>query len=65
MSTARFATLIGLAIGAVLAFRGFDAALWAGVFALIGYLVGLVVEGRVDVTEYLGPRDDTRSRSRT
>lgn len=56
MTIARFGALVGLAIGAVWVFGGFTGALLAGALAAAGFLVGLLVEGRVDVTEYLGHR---------
>jgi uncharacterized membrane protein len=56
MTTARFGTFVGLAIGAIWVFAGFTDALLAGVLAAVGFLIGLMVEGRVDVTEYLGHR---------
>lgn len=56
MTIARFGTLVGLAIGAIWVFGGFTGALLAGALAAVGFLIGLMVEGRVDVTEYLGHR---------
>lgn len=58
MTTTRFGTFVGLAIGAIWAFAGFGDALLAAALAAVGFLVALIVEGRVDVTEYLGHRHD-------
>lgn len=58
MTTARFGTLVGLAIGAVWVFAGFTSALLVAALAALGFVVGLMIEGRVDVTEYLGHRHD-------
>lgn len=58
MTITRFGTLLGLAIGVVWVFAGFTGALLAGVAAGVGFVVALMVEGRVDVTEYLGHRHD-------
>ena len=49
MSTTRFLTLIGLALGAIWGLTSFGFALIAGVLALVGFTVGLVVEGRINV----------------
>lgn len=58
MTITRFGTLVGLAIGAVWVFAGFTGALLTAALGLLGFLVALMVEGRVDVTEYLGHRHD-------
>lgn len=54
----RFGTLVGLAIGVVWVFAGFTGALLTAALAAAGFFVGLLLEGRVDVTEYLGHRHD-------
>lgn len=64
MSTTRFATLIGLALGAVLALS--QSWLWtlaAVFFTLVGFIVGLVLDGRVD-TDALGITGNRRDRTR-
>ncbi len=58
VTTSRFGTLLGLAIGTVWVFAGFAGAALTAVLAAVGFLVALMVEGRVDVTEYLGRRHD-------
>jgi hypothetical protein len=58
MTTARFATFVGLAIGAIWVFGGFTGALLAGALAAVAFVIGLLVEGRLDVTEYLGHRHE-------
>lgn len=58
MTTARFGTLVGLAIGAVWVFAGFTSALLVAALAAVGFVAALMIEGRVDVTEYLGHRHD-------
>lgn len=58
VSTTRFGTVLGLVIGGVWSFTGFDGALITAALAAVGCLVALVVEGRVDVTDYLGHRHD-------
>jgi ABC-type transporter Mla maintaining outer membrane lipid asymmetry permease subunit MlaE len=49
MSTTRYATLLGLALGAVLAFTDLLGLLYAGAAAAIGYVVALILEGRINV----------------
>ncbi len=56
MTTAQFATFVGLALGAVWAFGGFEGAALTAVLGLVGFLVGQVVSGRIDVSEYIGSR---------
>lgn len=58
MHATRFGTLVGLAIGAIWVFGGFAGAMLTAALAAIGFLVALMVEGRVDVTQYLGHRHD-------
>lgn len=56
MSTSRFATVLGLALGAVWALAGFSGAFLAGFLALVGFLVAQVLDGRIDLSDYLGER---------
>ena len=56
MTIARFGTFVGLAIGAIWVFGGFTGALLTVALAAVGFFIGLLAEGRVDVTEYLGHR---------
>ena len=58
MSMTRFGILVGLGIGAVWTFGGFSGALLTAASGAVGFLVALIVEGRMDVTEYLGHRHD-------
>lgn len=59
MSTVtRFGTAVGLVIGAVWALAGFTGAVLTAVLGAVGYVVALMLQGRVDVTEYLGHRHD-------
>ncbi|MCC9144426.1 MULTISPECIES: hypothetical protein [unclassified Arthrobacter] len=54
MSATRWCLVIGLALGIVLAFGGWLAFLITVLFGLIGLLVGLVADGKVDVQGMLG-----------
>lgn len=58
MTTTRFGALVGLALGAIWVFAGFGAAMLAAGLTAIGFLVGLVLEGRIDLAEYLGHRHE-------
>lgn len=56
MTTTRFGTVVGLVIGVVWTFAGLPGALLTAALGAVGFLAALMVEGRVDVTEYLGHR---------
>lgn len=64
MTKTRFGALLGLALGAVWAFAGFDAAVLAGVLCALGALIGMVLEGRIDLAEYLGHQHEGSRRGR-
>ncbi|MDP8958250.1 MAG: hypothetical protein M3N51_03410 [Actinomycetota bacterium] len=56
MTIVRFAILVGLIIGAVWALAGFEGALLTAGLGLVGLLIALVIEGRVDF-DFLGQRE--------
>jgi hypothetical protein len=56
MTITRFGTIVGLVVGAVWAVAGFTGALLTAGLGAVGFVLALVVEGRVDITEYLGHR---------
>lgn len=58
MNKTRFGAFLGLALGAVWAFGGFDAAALSGVLCALGAVIGMVLEGRIDLAEYLGHQHD-------
>ncbi|MEO7751904.1 MAG: hypothetical protein ABIS35_00675 [Terracoccus sp.] len=60
MTTSRFALVIGLVLGVVATFGGFGYLIIVAVFAAIGWGVGLVLEGKVDVRSLLGSATDRR-----
>lgn len=65
MTASRFATLVGLALGAVWAFEGFGDFIIAGIVTAVGFIVGLVLEGRIDIDTgglTVGARRDSSSR---
>ncbi|MDO4686443.1 MAG: hypothetical protein Q4A92_07815 [Corynebacterium sp.] len=49
MKTSQFALLIGLLLGAVLAFGTFGQFLLVLLFSVIGFVVGLIAEGRIEI----------------
>lgn len=64
MTASRFATLVGLALGAVYAFTSFGGFVFAAIATAVGFVVGLVLEGRIDVDAAglsLGARRDSSS----
>lgn len=58
MSTSRFALVIGLVLGTVAAFGGFGHLVIAAVFLVLGWGVGLTLEGKLDVRSLLGQSVD-------
>ncbi len=52
MTTPVFGALIGLALGAIWAVAGFGYAVLAGLLTGVGYLVGLVLRGDIDITDF-------------
>jgi hypothetical protein len=58
MTASRFGALLGLAFGAIWVFLGFPAAVLVAVTTALGTVVALVLDGRVDLTDYLGHRHD-------
>ncbi|WP_104044911.1 hypothetical protein [Arthrobacter sp. ZGTC412] len=54
MSTTRWCLAVGLVLGIVLAFGGFNALVLAVLFGLIGLVVGRVAEGKLDLQALFG-----------
>lgn len=49
MKTSHFALLVGLLLGAALAFGTFGQFFLVLIFAMIGLAVGLTIEGRIEI----------------
>lgn len=49
MKTSHFALLVGLLLGAVLAFGTFSQFFLVLIFAAIGLAIGLTIEGRIEI----------------
>lgn len=60
MQTKLAALVVGLALGLAIALGGFTEACVVALFGLIGWVVGKVLDGEVDVQQYL----DSRKRQR-
>ncbi len=52
--------LVGLILGIALAFEGFGAMLIVAFCGAVGYIVVKVVQGEIDLTQYLGGGADRR-----
>jgi Small integral membrane protein (DUF2273) len=53
-------TIIGLALGLALAFGSFGQMLIVALFAAVGFVVGKVLEGDLDLSPYLPRRREGR-----
>ena len=63
MKTTHLALLVGLFMGAVLAFGSFASFVLVALCGVVGWVVGLYLEGRVDVQRILDwRRGDERDR---
>ncbi|KTR35382.1 MULTISPECIES: hypothetical protein [Rothia] len=60
MNTTRFGLLVGLVLGIVAAFGTFSMFLIVVLFGAIGLVVGLVLEGRLDLRSLMGKSSDRR-----
>lgn len=60
MTTSRFALVIGLVLGVVATFGGFGYLIIVAVFTVVGWGVGLVLEGKLDLRSMLGQTTDRR-----
>lgn len=54
MSPSVLGLLVGIALGFAAAFGGFGAFFVVAVLAVIGFVVGKVLEGDIDVSQYIG-----------
>ena len=60
MTNTTFGVLIGLALGLTVAFGGFGQMLIVAVFAAAGYVVAKVIEGDIDLSQYVSGRRSGR-----
>ncbi|HEY9391053.1 MAG TPA: hypothetical protein VIR27_14980 [Mycobacteriales bacterium] len=64
MKPSLIGVVVGIALGFAGAFGGWGAFLIVGLLTAVGYLVGRVVQGDLDLTPYLSGRTSARERSR-
>lgn len=60
MNAARFGVVVGLVLGIVAAWGGFVDFVIVAFFAAVGLVVGLALEGRLDVRALFGRASDRR-----
>ncbi len=60
LSPSVLGVVVGLALGYAAAFGGFTEFLIVTIFAVVGYVIGKVLEGELDLGALLGPRDTRR-----
>ncbi|MCO7218346.1 hypothetical protein [Klenkia sp. PcliD-1-E] len=60
MRTSTLGLIVGLVLGLAGAFGGFGAFVLVAVLGAIGFAVGSVLDGQLDVTSYLPGADRTR-----
>jgi hypothetical protein len=60
MSASTIGLLVGVALGFAAAFGGLGAFAIVAVLAVVGFVVGRVVEGELDLSPYLSGRGRTR-----
>ena len=60
MSPSVIGLVVGIALGFAAAFGGFSAFAIVAILAVVGYVVGKVVEGDIDLSPYLSGRGRNR-----
>ncbi|QGN32102.1 hypothetical protein [Microlunatus sp. Gsoil 973] len=60
MSRTTIALFVGLVLGVTAAFGGFGPFLIVAVFGAVGLIVGLVLDGRIDLPRLLGRATERR-----
>lgn len=58
MTRTNMGILVGLALGLALVLGNFGDMLIVGLFAIIGFVVAKVLDGELDVSQYLPSRSD-------
>jgi hypothetical protein len=60
MTRSTLGVLVGLALGFALAFGSLGQMLIVGLFALIGFVVAKILDGDLDLSQYVSPRRSDR-----
>lgn len=60
LSPSVLGVIVGLALGYAAAFGGFTEFLIVTIFSVVGYVVGKVLQGELDLGSLLGSRDTRR-----
>ncbi|MBV9821591.1 MAG: DUF2273 domain-containing protein [Actinobacteria bacterium] len=60
MTRSTLGVLVGLALGFALAFGSLGQMLIVGLFALIGFVVAKVLDGELDLSQYVSGRRSSR-----
>lgn len=64
MQSTTVGLFVGLILGLALVLEGFGAMLVVGFLGVVGYLTPKVVDGEIDLSEYLGGSADRRASRR-
>jgi len=57
MTNVQFGVLTGLLLGIALAFGSFGDMLIVALLGAVGYVIMKVVQGDIDLSDYIGPKD--------
>ncbi len=60
MTRSTIGTLVGLALGFALAFGNFGQMLIVALFALVGFVVAKILDGDLDLSQYVSGRRTSR-----
>ncbi|WP_133755100.1 hypothetical protein [Naumannella halotolerans] len=60
MKTTQFAILVGMALAAIAYFAGFVALLITAIGGAVGWLVAMIITGRIDLRDLAGRAGDQR-----
>ncbi len=64
MQTKTVGLFVGLILGLALALEGLDAMIIVAFLGALGHLIAAVIEGEVDLSDYVGPLAESRKSGR-